>query len=155
VASRYPRYHAEYFEFLRRDPLRAMRRKLLERVRLSGATWPAKGGSARARIDPRSALRGSSQRIAVWGLRTGTREEAHVLALARRMAGTSDAKRLLVFGEASEALRHTGVVDVIPHSDAPDQALPDDVLASLAGCEELMLADPTAAAPEGIPAYAA
>jgi hypothetical protein len=152
IAARYPRYYAEYSEFLRRDPLRDPRRKLLDALASSGSIWPGSEDTARPHIDTRSALESSVQRIAVWGLHLGSDEEVHVLALARRIASAPNAvrPRLLVFGEASEALLHTGVVDVIWPSRSRDEPLSDEVLASLAGCKELLLADDTAEAPEGI-----
>jgi hypothetical protein len=43
------------------------------------------------------------------------------------------------------------VVDVIRPSRSGDEGLADDVLASLAGCREVLLADVSAPAPEGVP----
>lgn len=138
VAARYPRYYAEYFDFQRRDPLRDARRKLLDAVRASGAAWPGSASDGRPRIDPHAALKITRRRMAIWDLRPGSAREAEVIGLARRLAGSRDpgAPRLLVFGDASEALWHTGVADVIPPSRNPDEPLSDEALASLAGCEE-------------------
>jgi GT2 family glycosyltransferase len=136
IAARYPRYYTEYFDYLRRDPLRDARRKLLEAVRASGSRWPGESATGQSRVDRNAALKTSWRRIPVWNLQPGSEQEARVLARARGMASApKDSTRLLVFGNASEALWHTGVVDVIPPSKNPDEPLTDEVLASLAGCE--------------------
>jgi len=151
IAARFPLYHAGYSEFLRRDPLRAIRGKLLDAVARTGATWPRKADASAPRIDRQASLDSGARRIAVWGLHPGTRAETHVLSLARRLAGTRASTRLLVFGEITDALLHTGVVDAIWPSNNADEPLPDHVLASLAGCESLLLADDSVTPPEGIP----
>jgi GT2 family glycosyltransferase len=136
IAARYPRYYAEYFDFLRRDPLRDARRKLLDAIRHSGSRWPGETAAKQPQVDRNAALKTKRRRIPVWILQPGSEHEAQVLARARRLASaTEDTTRLLVFGNASEALWHTGVVDVIPPSKNPDEPLADEVLASLAGCE--------------------
>ncbi|HUR88851.1 MAG TPA: glycosyltransferase [Ramlibacter sp.] len=137
ISARYPHYNDEYIGFLRTDPLGEPRRKLLHAIAAAGATWPGTRDAVKPRIDPRAALKSEYRRIAVWDLDAGGGKEAEVLALARRLASESeDAKtRLLVFGFASEALRHTGVVDVIPPAGNREEVLPDHVLASLAGCD--------------------
>jgi GT2 family glycosyltransferase len=151
IAARYPRYHAEYSEFRRSDPLRDARTELLDAVAKTGATWPRTADAPAPRIDPRAGLDQGSRRIAIWGLHPGSRAQAHVLALARRLASSHSASRLLVFGEVTETLRHTGVVDAIWPSRNADEPLPDHVLASLAGCDSLLLADDSTAPPAGIP----
>jgi GT2 family glycosyltransferase len=136
IAARYPRYYAEYFDFLRRDPLRDARRKLLDAIRHSGSRWPGETAAKQPQVDRNAALKTKRRRIPVWNLQPGSEQEASVLAHARKMASAAqEPARLLVFGNASEALWHTGVVDVIPPSRDPDEPLTDEVLASLAGCE--------------------
>jgi hypothetical protein len=151
VAARYPEYYREYAQFLKRDPMAAARTALLDSLQRAGSPWPPAEDTRREIIDAHAALPAAVRRVAVWQLRTGTQAAQQVLSLARRMASLprGQAPRLLVFGEVSEALRHTGVVDPVIPAGTRDEVLTDATLASLAGCTEL-LAQPTARVPEGI-----
>jgi GT2 family glycosyltransferase len=151
LAARYPSYYAEYARFLKRDPMAGARQALLDALTRADSAWPAPGTATPQRIDASAALRRGCNRVAVWQLRAGSDAAQQVLVLARKIAGLATAKplRLLVFGEAGEALRHTGVVDVVPAARGHDFAIDDVVLASLAGCTEI-LAGASTSVPQGI-----
>lgn len=151
IAARYPGFHPEYASFLREDPLAGTRGKLLAAMANSGCGWPATDTMPQ-RIDPGQGVRAGHRRAAVWQLRAGSNASHRLLALARRIASIPYARdlRLLVFGDASESLVHTGVVDVVPLARSGEVVLTDSVLASLAGCTEV-LADASTQAPDGVP----
>jgi hypothetical protein len=151
VAARYPDYYREYAQFLRRDPMAGARTALLDALQRAGSRWPPAGDTRRETIAAGATLPTMTRRVAVWQLRTGTQAAQQVLALARKLASLphAHAPRLLVFGEVSEALRHTGVVDAVLPAGPREEVLADATLASLAGCTEL-LAQPGANVPEGI-----
>ena len=151
IAARYPDYYAEYARFLRDDPMGEARGKLLDALAVSGSGWPASDLGPPEAINPREGLRASHRRFAAWHMRAGSDASQRLLALARHMASQPDSPhRLLVFGDASEALRHTGVVDVVPFARGEDSLLTDSMLASLAGCTEL-LAGASTPVPAGVP----
>lgn len=152
IVARYPGYYTEYASFLRSDPLTGTRNRLLDAVNQLDCGWPLPAIAVQQRIDPGESLRGTSRRVAVWQLRAGSDASQRLLALARLIAslGDSASLRLMVFGDASEALWHTGVVDVVPLAHGDETVLTDSLLASLAGCTEV-LADVATPVPDGVP----
>jgi hypothetical protein len=156
--ARYPDYYPEYRAFLKEDPLAAARAALDGALGQSGSGWLASarnligGNTEFARALPR-ALPAACTRIAVWHHRLGAPFADKILALARLIAsadGGAASLRLLLIGEASEALWHTGVVDVMPSSTWQETTLlTDAALVGLAGCR-VLLAEDLDAAPIGI-----
>lgn len=162
VVARYPDYYPEFTDFVRDDPLGAARTALRTAVAASRAAgWLKKAaGAQQSAALPQAvtkkplpatlgALASPHARVAVRGVKAGTPAARRVLALARLVASRPQLRlRLLVIGDASEALWHTGVVDHLP-------ALPDDGLALLdderllqaTGCRTVF-----APSPEGLPA---
>ncbi|SFM09011.1 glycosyltransferase family 2 protein [Rugamonas rubra] len=155
VAARHPHCYAEYQRFLRDDPLAAARGALALALRRNGAApaAPAAPGDESSAAPAAAAPAAGALRIAVWQHRAGGTAARKILALARLLAargGAAPAPRLLVFGEASEALWHTGVVDVLPRDTRREAALLDDsALLRLAGCA-VLLNPGHEAAPAGI-----
>jgi hypothetical protein len=133
IAARYPSYYDEYASFLASPKLAKTRTPLLRALRDAGVQWPphesqAQASNSRESLSP---LASSCRRIAVQTDAPG------LLDRARQLSAEDGSTRLLVFGHASEALRHTGVVDVVP----PDTGLPpklrllnDAQLMQLCGC---------------------
>jgi GT2 family glycosyltransferase len=157
LMARYPDYRSEYQRFLRDDPLAGARHALRTALERDGDSWlqqasPAHTDNAEATFTPPAALSAPVSRVAVWQHIQGEPGTAGVLALARLIASTPQLPlRLLVIGEASEALWHTGVVDVLPSGlglDAP--LLSDAELIGLAGCTSVLSGD-AQALPGGIP----
>jgi hypothetical protein len=159
LAARYPRYYPQYHEFVRADPLadaRAALRLALEQTTchwLTNAIALVDGELDVTRALP-AALPSSCLRIAVWQHRLSSPAAGKILTLARQIANRPPAApplRLLIIGEASEALWHTGVVDVLPSGTWQEATLlTDAALVGLGGCSAL-LAENMQALPEGIP----
>ncbi|MGZ8317125.1 MAG: glycosyltransferase family 2 protein [Telluria sp.] len=155
LAARYPHYHPEYRAFISDDPLGAARAALSEALQAEGPGWIdgalglIDGDTDLARTLP-AALASSCTRIAVWQLRAGACGSDKILALARLLASRGpDAPRirLLVIGEATDALWRTGVVDVVPSSVWQEGTLlTDAALMGLASCSVLLGAKETTAA---------
>jgi GT2 family glycosyltransferase len=160
LLARYPDYYPDYQRFLRDDPLAGPRQRLRACLAPAGAAQPARGRRPAAADTP---LPSGCRRIVVWRHRHGTAHAAQLLRLARLIAArgaAAPALRLLVIGDASEALWRTGVVDLLPA--APDPAVPaddaapqaalldDQTLLDLVGCA-VVLAEDGAAAPAGRP----
>jgi GT2 family glycosyltransferase len=132
IAARYPGYYDEYASFIASTKLAKARAPLLRALRGAGVQWPQR--EAKQASPPReslSALASSCRRVAMQSDAPGLLEKA------RMLCAQEGRTRLLVFGHASEALRRTGVVDVI----SPDVGLPpklrllsDAQLAQLCGC---------------------
>lgn len=157
LAARYPRYHADYSRFLNDDPLLPARDALKRALQDQRCDWLAdaqqllEGAAEVARAVP-AALPASCMRIGVWQHRLRHPQASKVLALARLIASRPELSlRLLVIGEASEALWHTGVVDVL-QSGAWDETvlLTDAAMAGMAGCAAL-LTQAELTTPLGIP----
>lgn len=158
LAARYPHYHPEYQRFIRDDPLAAARAALRAALEGARSAWLAAalglidGGDACRRALP-AGLASPYTRIAVWRHRVGAPGAEKILALARLIAGEAAPTpplRLLVIGQADEALWRTGVVDVIPSSIWQESTLlTDAALVGLAGCAVLLSAG-GAALPIGI-----
>ncbi|MBY0240300.1 MAG: glycosyltransferase [Burkholderiaceae bacterium] len=145
LAARYPTYHTLYARFLMEDPLEPARtalRSALEQQRcdwLTAAIQLQEGAMEVARPVP-AALPSSCVRIGVWQHRQHHPHAHKVLELARLIASRTDLNvRLLVIGEASEPLWHTGVVDVLPSGLWDETALlTDAAIAGLTGCAALL-----------------
>ncbi|WP_143133258.1 glycosyltransferase family 2 protein [Pseudoduganella namucuonensis] len=157
LAARYPRYHADYARFLSDDPLleaRTALRDALEEQRcdwLTAAVQLLEGAAEVARPVPQ-ALPSSCMRIGVWQHRQHHPHSSKVLSLARLIASRPElSMRLLVIGEASEALWHTGVVDVL-QSGIWDETtlLTDAALVGMTGCAALLVQH-TLTTPLGVP----
>lgn len=156
LAARYPAYRGEYAHFLASDPLAPARAALCASLDAGAAIWLANaqaalGGSAGARPAPPS-LPVGCERIAVWRLRADSAAATQVLALARLVSALpGQPLRLLVIGEAGEALWRTGVVDALPIAADEDKGpLGDAALVGFAGSRALLTDDP-AGAPTGLP----
>lgn len=165
VVARYPGYYPEFAAFLRDDPLRAARAALrgaLAQGPALAASWLRKAETAQPSAAlpqtvakkplPASlpALSASCTRIAVWrhdATRPGARQ---VLALARLIAARPGCGlRLLVIGDGSDALWHTGVVDQVPALDGDALAPLDDArLLQAAGCRAVLTDDPAGLPPK-------
>lgn len=99
-----------------------------------------------------AALPGHSLRIGVWRHVADSVHAAAIMLLARRLSARdtrSPPIRLLVLGEAIEALWRTGVVDVIPPAGEADTLFDDTMVLGLAGCT-VLLAPPGVRVPQGI-----
>lgn len=162
VVARYPDYYPEFTEFVRADPLRAARDALREAVAGSRAAgWLKKAATAQHTAAlPQTvakkplpvtlgALASPHTRVAVLGAKAGTPAARQVLALARLVASRPQLRlRLLVIGDAGEALWHTGVVDQLPALGRDALPLLDDErLLQASGCRTVLAADPA-----GLPA---
>lgn len=162
VLARYPDYYPEFSAFVRQDPLRAARAALREALAASPACdWLEKAtGTPHSAALPDTvaatplpavltALPSSCRRIGVWRLVAGTPAARAVLALARLVASEPRLKlRLLVTGDGSEALWHTGVADQLPLLAGETPSLLDDArLLQAAGCRTVLAGDPA-----GLPA---
>lgn len=162
VVARYPDYYPEFAEFMRRDPLGESRAALCAAVAGSrAAAWLKKAGVAQQStalpqtVAKKSmpvtlgALASPHARVAVLGVKAGSLAARQVLALARLVASRQQLRlRLLVIGDTSEALWHTGVVDHLPVLEGDGLALLDDGrLLQAVGCRTVL-----APSPEGLPA---
>ncbi|MCG2582843.1 glycosyltransferase family 2 protein [Massilia sp. TS11] len=153
--GRYPQHAVEYQGFLVDDGARAPRAALLAALQAQGCDWTADCLATFARshevartLPPPLATR--TRRIAIWQHRLGAHTPA-ILQLARGLASAADGRwRLLLIGEANEALVHTGVLDALPAAAPESQPLiSDTTLVGLAGCE-LILAEPDVPVPAGV-----
>ena len=156
--GRYPDFYREYRRLLHDDPLGTERVRLRQALERACPDWldqaiHAIEGKAELALAVPAALASSCTRIGVWQHRMSATHAHKVLALARLIAGQSlsePALRLFIIGEASEALWHTGVVDVLPRASSADAALLSDAaMVGLAGCV-VILSDETEPAPRGI-----
>ncbi|HZX27773.1 MAG TPA: glycosyltransferase [Telluria sp.] len=182
ISARYPDFYREYLLALRDDALAAPRAALESVLAPSSprkrgplvekSTTPPTGSTSAAAIwydSAMIALDGLGEfsrplpaalpkqhaRIGIWQRRDGARFPHQILALARLLASQpegSNTPRLLVIGEASDALWRTGVVDVLPFNPetAENTLLSDAAMVGLAGCSAL-LGEADAAAPMGVP----
>ncbi|MBB3225079.1 glycosyltransferase [Pseudoduganella umbonata] len=158
LLARFPSFYPEFSAFRQNDPLSTARAALRLAVERScAANWLRKADTAqqpatlplvvakKAMPTMLQRLRSSSQRIAIWN-HDVRRPAAHqVLALARLVASKPDLQvRLLVFGDSSEALWHTGVVDLLPRiGDDAHLLLDDSRFLQIAGCNAVLTDDPT------------
>ncbi len=148
ISARYPGFYAQYHAFIAQDPLQHARAALHQKLAQECPHWlgvavAATQGSAAVlpqHVPP--PLRAACRRIAVWPYDPGSRYATKILTLARLIANQttlSPPVRLLVFGTATEALWHTGVVDVLPKIPQKDAGLlTDAILLGLCGCRVLV-----------------
>ncbi|MGB9988663.1 glycosyltransferase family 2 protein [Pseudoduganella rhizocola] len=127
INTRYPGYQKEYARFKREDPLRSARQAL------SALLAPARNAGMSAlevlaEDGPvTSALVSATARIAVWNHRTDSRYAGKILQLARAIASQPQLRlRMLVIGDVSEMLWHTGVVDGVSAVRPDAKVLLDD-----------------------------
>ena len=151
VIARYPHYFQDYHQFTESDPLAYARQALQAGLEQAGSDWLPKAlhftqrRAEFARALP-AALPASCSRVAVWQHRLSATSAGKVLALARIIASRhmpcargAPVLRLLIIGEAGEALWHTGVVDVLPASKSQDAPLlSDTTLVGLSGCTAVL-----------------
>ena len=159
LESRYPDYYPEYGRFLKADPLKPARVALKSALQQCDSSWLARalarGDAHTAAVRPvPAALAASCVRIAVWQHRLGAASAGRVLKLARLLASGSERRpqvRLLLVGEASEALWKTGVVDVVPALGTQQLTpLPDAALLGLGACVVVLTEHPKSV-PTGLP----
>ncbi|QBE64813.1 glycosyltransferase family 2 protein [Pseudoduganella lutea] len=163
LVARYPSYYPEFTAFKRDDPLAAARAVLRAALPASRAAgWLRKADTAQAtaalpniiakRPLPATLppLRTASQRIAIWRHDGTSKAAHHVLALARAIASRPGSTvRLLVIGDGSEALWHTGVVDHVPFVEGDALPLLDDLrLIQAAGCSAVLTDNPAGLPPK-------
>ena len=158
LAARYPHYYSEYRRFIKDDPLGAARESLQVALTDAGSDWLARtvnlieGRTDFARPLP-ATLPTTCTRIAVWQHRLSGPGAGKILRLARLIASRQPSAlqlRLLIIGEANEALWHTGVVDVLPSTLRQESTvLTDAALVGLSGCVAL-LTEGQQSAPTGI-----
>ena len=151
LAARYPDYFDDYQRFLRADPLADVRANLAAALASGSIDAPARALARPAALP--AALPRAGLRIAVWRHRAGAAQAPQILRLARLLATRAPALpslRLLVTGEAVEALWRTGVVDVLPLQADAEPLLDDATLLGLAGCT-VVLAEPDLTIPDGVP----
>jgi len=135
--ARYPAYSDEYQRFVRNDPLHAARTALATALRASAPAWLAQqplnanansNAPQQAPAPALAPLHATTRRIAIWRHAVHDACAAPVLQLARLIASTPQANlRLLVIGEVSEALWHTGVVDALSADEHVRMPLLSDV----------------------------
>jgi GT2 family glycosyltransferase len=151
VHARYPEFYAEYQRFLLQDPLKTARAALAKAV---ARALPSGTDHGTALPHDVPALSSPVRRIAVWQHRVSHNDNIALLKLARRLASDGGHTRLLLIGEASEALWHTGVADVLPSANGDDRLLlSDEAMLRLAGCSAVLHSQGTAV-PDGLPACA-
>ena len=159
LLARYPDYYPEFVHFIKSDPLKTARNSLSIALNQGKCEWlksittvnQEKQGLT-ATIP--TALSSSCKRIAVWQYQLCAANAGKVLALARAIAMYDQSKfvlRLLVIGDESEALWHTGVVDILPPIIKQESTLfTDTALIGLTGCSMLLI-DNTQIPPIDIP----
>ncbi|MEY3288533.1 MAG: hypothetical protein RLZZ419_775, partial [Pseudomonadota bacterium] len=148
LLARYPNYYSEYYDFIKRDPLKTARNTLSTALKQENSHWLTLITSVNQKKlgfnnTLATALSSSCIRIAVWQYQLGAANASKVLALARAIATYDPSKcalRLLVIGEESEALWHTGVVDVLlPITKQESTLFTDATLVGLTGCSMLLI----------------
>jgi len=153
VVARYPDYYATFTSFVRADPLFGARKRFRDALEKSRASaWLRKADAAQPTAAlpatvakkplPASlpALPSAFQRIAVWRLDPVSPAAQHILTLARMIASRPQLRlRLLVIGDAGDALLHTGVVDHVPTLQGDAMPLLDDLrLLQSVGCRAVL-----------------
>lgn len=143
LLARYPGYYPEYHQFIHQDGLMAVRAAFMRKA--SGSEWlsRAMAQSTHAFLMPQ-ALPSAVRRIAVWQHELTSRHASRVLGLARLVATRPHLNlRLLMLGQVSDALWHTGVVDVIPDVKEGTGLFSDGTLIGLAGCLAVLVEEGT------------
>lgn len=139
LLARYPDYYPQYHQFIRDDRLAAVRAPFLARVnQASTLTALVSGTGASCGFLP-GRLPSCYRRIAVLNHDLTSPHAPLVLQLARLVASRPGlTMRLLVFGQISEALWHTGVVESLPLQAESKKLFADTTLLGLAGCETVL-----------------
>lgn len=146
--ARFPEYEAEYHRFLRLDPLQSLRQDIWRVVCKEQPAWAGLvegrwAQPAHQFAGMELALPGCSPRIAVWAYKPNLPSAGRVLQLARSLAKRQLGVRVLLVGEAEDALWHTGVVDVLSPGTLEDQrVLADEMVLALAGCQVWLTQEP-------------
>ncbi len=144
LTTRYPNYYAQYLQFVQEDPLHTARQALRAALQGEGLEWlqfaenKLDAGQAWRMTSLPMALKSRFYRIAVWQFDVSGEGAAAILALARQIASLALPVRLAVFGNASEALWHTGVVEELPNHES-SLIFPNTVLMGLIGCNHVLL----------------
>lgn len=144
LAQRYPDYRLEYHAFLANDPLRGARKAFRAALEQGQDAWLVealahKDATASPGYFMPAPLPSSFTRIAVWQHCSDGPHAGMVLELARLLASRRLAVRLLIIGEVSEALWHTGVVDALPIGiNSETMLLADTAMLGLTGCETVL-----------------
>lgn len=144
LAARYPHYYAQYLQFQQEDPLQAARQALRTALQGEALEWlqfaenKLSAGQAWRMTSLPKALPSAFYRIAVWQFDAIAEDAAVILALARQIASLALPVRLTVFGNVSEALWHTGVVEELPNHES-SLIFPNTVLIGLIGCNHVLL----------------
>jgi hypothetical protein len=143
INTRYPSYQTEYAGFKRRDPLKEARLALNGALSQPlAARWLDEADRPQAPRCPDTApLPSAVRRIAIWDHKTNSLHAGKVQQLARLVANQPHANlRLLVIGDMSEMLWHTGVVESVSRAQTNAKALFDDAeLLSLANCAVVLM----------------
>lgn len=144
LAARYPRYYADYLQFVQQDPLCTARHALRGAVRGDALEWlqfaenKLLAGQAWRMSSLPKALHSQFHRVAVWQYDAVGDGAAALLNLARQIASYALPIRLAVFGNVSEALWHTGVVEELINNETR-LIFPNIVLMGLIGCNHVFL----------------
>jgi GT2 family glycosyltransferase len=148
LAARYPDCALEYARFINDDPLKVPRQLLQSALVRANSLWLKSAMSllenyADITRHLPAPLASSCQRIAVWQHRLSNAHARKILTLARLIANQPAFNlRLLIIGEASEALWHTGVVDILPSVNKHEtELLSDAALVGLGNCIALLSED--------------
>lgn len=152
VNTRYPGYQTEYATFKRRDPLRDARAALHEVLGQPVAEQALTSDQPLNGIHDMLPLASPIRRIAVWNHKVNSVHAGKVLQLARLLASKPQSNwRLLLIGEVSEMLWHTGVVDIVRSVKNDAKTFLDDAeLLTLSG-SAVLLTEPTDDAPLALP----
>lgn len=137
LTARYPHFYPEYEEFIIRDGLLAARQAF--RARIGQHVPAAQAWLQRQEYEPLqvipASLPGQCVRLAVWQFQTDSPVAVHILALARYLASQTQVNlRLLICGDITEALWHTGVVDHLPPDSSANSLFSDLTVLGLCGC---------------------
>ena len=151
LQARYPNYYAEYHQFLKVDGLQRPRRTLLST--LSKHLWLLRQNTTPTLFLPQ-ALPTRRCWLAVWNFKQSSAYVKQILALARAMSSLPEPGhiRLLVCGEITNSLFHTGVVDHLPHQSLSNSLMSDAALLAMCGCT-LVLAEPGEWIWDDLPCY--
>ncbi len=143
LTARYPDFYPDYEKFIIKDGLSAVRQAYRASIEqqsiLASAPAPAKAWLQAQELAPQqfmpASLPAQCPRLAVWQFDADSPMAVPVLALARYLASQSEISlRLLICGDITEALWHTGVVDHLPHNSAVNPLLSDLTLIGLCAC---------------------
>jgi GT2 family glycosyltransferase len=143
LTARYPDFYRDYDKFILEDGLSAARQayraSIEQQSSLAPAPAPAKAWLQAQEPLPLqfipASLPAQCPRLAVWQFDARSPMAVPVLALARYLASQSEISlRLLICGDITEALWHTGVVDHLPRNSAVNPLFSDLTLIGLCAC---------------------